>query len=48
VSEKKKKVSSTAGMQTSVAESALLRHRAASVVPERMEAMTVSVYMYYV
>lgn len=39
VSDKKKAVSSTAGMQTSVETSPLLAHRAAQVVPARMEAM---------
>lgn len=39
VSEKKKKVSSTAGMQTSVKESPLLAHRAKDIVPVRINAM---------
>ena len=39
VSDSKKAVSSTAGMQTSVETSPLLAHRAASVVPGRMTAM---------
>eukprot|EP00967_Tisochrysis_lutea_P106615 scaffold163640_cov33-Tisochrysis_lutea.AAC.2 len=39
ISDTKKTVSSTAGMQTSVKTSALLAHRAAAVVPQRMEQM---------
>ena len=39
VSDSKKAVSSTAGMQTSVETSPLLAHRAAAVVPSRMGAM---------
>lgn len=39
VSEKKKKVSSTAGMQTSVKESLLLAHRAKEIVPQRIDDM---------
>lgn len=39
VSDEKKDTSSTAGMSTSVATSALLNHRATVVVPERMTAM---------
>lgn len=39
ISDTKKTVSSTAGMQTSVETSALLAHRAAAVVPARMERM---------
>ncbi|KAH9257066.1 diphosphomevalonate decarboxylase [Batrachochytrium salamandrivorans] len=39
VSEKKKKVSSTAGMQTSVKESPLLAHRAKEIVPQRINEM---------
>jgi diphosphomevalonate decarboxylase len=39
VSDAKKDTSSTAGMSTSVATSALLSHRAAEVVPQRMKAM---------
>jgi len=39
VSDTKKTVSSTAGMQTSVETSALLAHRAAAVVPRRMAEM---------
>jgi len=39
VSDSKKAVSSTAGMQTSVETSPLLAHRAAAVVPERMGRM---------
>lgn len=39
VSDAKKDTSSTAGMSTSVATSALLQHRAAAVVPGRMAAM---------
>jgi diphosphomevalonate decarboxylase len=38
-SAEKKKVSSTTGMQTSVATSALLNYRASSVVPERLKRM---------
>ncbi|NXX77506.1 MVD1 decarboxylase, partial [Urocolius indicus] len=43
VSGEKKQVSSTAGMQTSVATSPLLKHRAEVVVPERLERMTRSI-----
>jgi diphosphomevalonate decarboxylase len=39
ISDTKKTVSSTAGMQTSVETSALLAHRASAVVPARMEQM---------
>jgi diphosphomevalonate decarboxylase len=39
ISDTKKTVSSTAGMQTSVETSALLAHRASAVVPSRMEQM---------
>ena len=39
VSDKKKTVSSTAGMVTSVETSPLLAHRAAAIVPERMSRM---------
>ncbi|XP_054856130.1 diphosphomevalonate decarboxylase [Eublepharis macularius] len=39
VSAEKKPVGSTAGMQTSVKTSLLLKHRAEAVVPERMEQM---------
>ena len=39
VSDTKKAVSSTAGMQNSVDTSPLLAHRAAKIVPERMEQM---------
>ncbi|KAM9374115.1 diphosphomevalonate decarboxylase [Phaethornis superciliosus] len=40
VSEEKKQVGSTAGMQTSVDTSPLLKHRAEVVVPERLAQMT--------
>ncbi len=39
VSDKKKDVSSTSGMLTTVQTSALMAHRAAAVVPQRMRAM---------
>lgn len=39
VSDQKKDTSSTAGMVTAVATSTLLQHRAAAVVPQRMQAM---------
>lgn len=39
VSAEKKSVGSTAGMQTSVTTSDLFKHRAETVVPQRMEAM---------
>ena len=39
VSDEKKKVSSTSGMENSVKTSKLLAHRAAAVVPERMQRM---------
>lgn len=39
VSDQKKDTSSTSGMKTSVATSSLLKHRAETVVPQRMEAM---------
>ncbi|XP_053255961.1 diphosphomevalonate decarboxylase [Podarcis raffonei] len=40
VSAEKKQVASTAGMQTSVKTSLLLKHRAEALVPERMSQMT--------
>jgi len=43
VSDHKKAVPSTAGMQTSMATSDLLRHRAQHVVPERMERMKAAI-----
>ena len=42
-SARKKDVSSTAGMQTSVATSELLAHRAAHIVPRRMDAMAAAI-----
>lgn len=43
VSAAKKDVSSTAGMQATVKTSALFSHRAANVVPQRMEAMKAAI-----
>lgn len=44
VSAEKKSVSSTAGMQTTVATSSLIQHRASAIVPLRMKQMEEAIF----